>query len=176
LLNSEAIVFGKKLLELSGLENVQELELFPNPIRRKRLRTTPDQLDVLEKVFQSVHTPNSSLRSKLSKELGMSSRRIQVWFQNRRAKLKKQKISYPTTILSPEPVSLDESAKLTPSILEDQPRGAPVIVRNTALAMAVVLPPLSSLLPSHQFLTFRPSARSPPNLFLFENERLVYKV
>ena len=57
--------------------------------KKKRQRTSPDQLAVLERIFKGNHTPDQETRQRLSKELGMTSRRIQIWFQNKRAKIKK---------------------------------------------------------------------------------------
>ncbi|KAI8083402.1 uncharacterized protein B0P05DRAFT_489148 [Gilbertella persicaria] len=55
---------------------------------RKRTRATPAQLAVLEKTFSMNSSPNNRVREQLSRELGMSERSIQIWFQNRRAKVK----------------------------------------------------------------------------------------
>ncbi|KAF7727968.1 hypothetical protein EC973_006856 [Apophysomyces ossiformis] len=55
---------------------------------RKRTRATPEQLAVLEKTFSINPSPNTRVREQLSRELGMSERSIQIWFQNRRAKAK----------------------------------------------------------------------------------------
>lgn len=55
---------------------------------RKRTRATPEQLAVLEKTFSVNPSPNNKVREQLSRELGMSERSIQIWFQNRRAKVK----------------------------------------------------------------------------------------
>ncbi|KAI7863465.1 hypothetical protein BDF14DRAFT_1843392 [Spinellus fusiger] len=55
---------------------------------RKRMRATPYQLELLEKTFNINPSPNNRLRAQMTKELGMSERSIQVWFQNRRAKMK----------------------------------------------------------------------------------------
>ncbi|ORX62239.1 homeobox-domain-containing protein, partial [Hesseltinella vesiculosa] len=55
---------------------------------RKRTRATPEQLAVLEKTFSVNPSPNNRVREQLSRELGMSERSIQIWFQNRRAKVK----------------------------------------------------------------------------------------
>jgi len=56
---------------------------------RKRQRTTPEQLEVLEKVYENEKLPNSDLRKELAVQLGMTPRRVQVWFQNKRAKEKR---------------------------------------------------------------------------------------
>lgn len=70
------------------------MEILENQIKReeapkkKRTRTSTEQLRILQKAFQTDPMPNSSARCTLSKKLGMSSRAVQVWFQNRRAKEK----------------------------------------------------------------------------------------
>jgi len=56
---------------------------------RKRQRTTPEQLEVLEKVYETEKLPNSDLRKELAAKLKMTPRRVQVWFQNKRAKEKR---------------------------------------------------------------------------------------
>jgi len=60
---------------------------------RKRQRTTPEQLEVLEKVYENEKLPNSDLRKELAIQLGMTPRRVQVWFQNKRAKEKRMTFS-----------------------------------------------------------------------------------
>lgn len=59
------------------------------PDRRKRKRTTIDQYNILDGVFQLQPFPDSETRRNLSLRLGISQRRIQVWFQNRRAKIRR---------------------------------------------------------------------------------------
>jgi len=58
---------------------------------KKRQRTTPEQLRILEEVYTKEKMPNQSLRENLGKQLGMTSRRVQIWFQNKRAKEKRMK-------------------------------------------------------------------------------------
>ncbi|KIY66866.1 homeobox-domain-containing protein [Cylindrobasidium torrendii FP15055 ss-10] len=59
----------------------------PNEVKHRK-RTTSDQLKVLEGLFKSNTKPNGALRTQLAKELEMTPRGVQVWFQNRRAKEK----------------------------------------------------------------------------------------
>ena len=56
--------------------------------KKKRTRTTPEQLRILQKAFNADPMPNSNTRVALAKKLGMNARAVQVWFQNRRAKAK----------------------------------------------------------------------------------------
>ncbi|OIR59161.1 MAG: homeodomain-containing protein [Amphiamblys sp. WSBS2006] len=62
---------------------------------RRRKKTTDDQLDELERVFQVSEKPTSEVRKELGERLNMTPRCVQVWFQNRRAKKKKERGEYP---------------------------------------------------------------------------------
>ncbi|ORY20187.1 Homeodomain-like protein, partial [Neocallimastix californiae] len=53
-----------------------------------RSRATPEQLAILEATFEKNTSPNSKLREALAEKVNMSERSIQIWFQNRRAKVK----------------------------------------------------------------------------------------
>jgi len=53
---------------------------------KKRIRTTPEQLRILEKTYERETNPSQSLREDIARRLGMTPRRVQVWFQNKRAK------------------------------------------------------------------------------------------
>lgn len=62
---------------------------FYNPFEIKhRRRTSKDQFQVLEGSFQENSKPNATVRRTLAGKLGMTPRAVQVWFQNRRAKMK----------------------------------------------------------------------------------------
>ncbi|OMH85754.1 Retinal homeobox protein Rx [Zancudomyces culisetae] len=58
---------------------------------RKRYRLTPDQTRRLLEIFEKTSKPDSEMRKALGKELNMPSRKVQIWFQNRRAKIKREK-------------------------------------------------------------------------------------
>jgi len=60
----------------------------PANINRRRSRATPEQLAILEATFEKNTSPNSKLREVLAEKVHMSERSIQIWFQNRRAKVK----------------------------------------------------------------------------------------
>ncbi|CAO3617937.1 unnamed protein product [Cunninghamella blakesleeana] len=55
---------------------------------KKRTRATAEQLAILEDTFAVNVSPNSKLRKQLADQLKMTDRSIQIWFQNRRAKVK----------------------------------------------------------------------------------------
>ena len=55
---------------------------------QKRLALSRDQRQVLEAVYSVEKLPDAALRERLSKYLDLSTRQIQVWFQNRRQRAK----------------------------------------------------------------------------------------
>merc|ERR1712150_17375 len=58
--------------------------------RRARTTFSNDQLEMLEQSFQRTQYPDVYTREDLGQKTGMSETRIQVWFSNRRARLRKQ--------------------------------------------------------------------------------------
>jgi len=88
----EIMLLAMILLQLNGVK------LPPSPLeeagsdslnKKKRQRTSPEQLAILEQIFQTDKMPNQQTRVHLADQLGMSSRRVQIWFQNKRAKVKR---------------------------------------------------------------------------------------
>lgn len=83
----EVMLLAMILLQLHGVK-------FPGGFpdhnnKKKRQRTSPDQLAILEQIFQTDKMPSQQTRVHLADQLGMSSRRVQIWFQNKRAKVKR---------------------------------------------------------------------------------------
>ncbi|GAA5814683.1 hypothetical protein MFLAVUS_008182 [Mucor flavus] len=59
--------------------------------KAKRKRISPAQYNRLMEIFDQTDTPSSEIRENLAHELEMTKREVQVWFQNRRAKMNRTK-------------------------------------------------------------------------------------
>ncbi|KRZ19139.1 Visual system homeobox 1 [Trichinella zimbabwensis] len=73
----------------------QTYEMSKNEKKRRRKKTvfTEHQTKALEEIFQVSHYPDTQTRIKLGLDMHLPEDRIQIWFQNRRAKMRKMMIS-----------------------------------------------------------------------------------
>lgn len=69
--------------------------------KRSRTLTTPSQQRRLMQILEQTRFPSTDVREQLARELGMTPRRVQIWFQNRRQGMKKameQKTEHETSV------------------------------------------------------------------------------
>ncbi|XP_008943275.1 PREDICTED: homeobox expressed in ES cells 1 [Merops nubicus] len=84
----------EKLLKCEKYFSVTERLSFKRELswyrgRRPRTAFTRNQIEVLENVFKINSYPGIDIREELAHKLDLEEDRIQIWFQNRRAKLKR---------------------------------------------------------------------------------------
>ncbi|KAJ8421932.1 hypothetical protein Cgig2_003761 [Carnegiea gigantea] len=72
-------------------------------IRRKRYhRHTPQQIQELENFFKNCAHPDEKQRLELGRRLGLESRQVKFWFQNRRTQMKTQMERHENVVLKQE--------------------------------------------------------------------------
>ncbi|XP_032486525.1 double homeobox protein 4-like protein 4 [Phocoena sinus] len=94
-----------RLLSENAFKGGQSQPLRPPPpeARRKRTFISPSQTRVLVQAFERDRFPSIAAREELAHQTGIPEPRIQIWFQNRRARHPKQSASGPVNALAKGP-------------------------------------------------------------------------
>jgi len=89
--------------------------------RRKRRRTSPNELSILNNEFEIGQTPNKLRRLEIAEKVSMTEKAVQIWFQNKRQSLRKQTSVEKEITELPSTVSISTPIKPTLRKSESQP-------------------------------------------------------
>ncbi|KAI6227128.1 Homeobox protein OTX2-B [Aphelenchoides besseyi] len=88
MVNGNPLAFGL----LSGYGNMHPPITYktPPPGKRERTKFSPNQLSYLESEFEKCKYPQGPQRERIATQLNLTDTKVQVWFKNRRAKVRQK--------------------------------------------------------------------------------------
>lgn len=95
------------------------------PIKRRR-RLTSQESRFLQEAFRKNPKPTSEARSKIAQALGMPIRAIQIWFQNRRAKSRRDSGDATPAVIGVTPISMTAGAASGAATFQSPQSAVPV--------------------------------------------------
>lgn len=106
----------------------------PSTTTRKRTHLKSSQVSILQESFNTNPLPDATVRSRLARDLEVTERTIQIWFQNRRAKARKSDTTY-TPPVWPEPPTPPRyqatfRTMMTPEIFQELKQDPPVLKKR----------------------------------------------
>lgn len=125
--------------------------------RRKRRRTSPHELSILNQEFQMGSTPSKARRIEIAKKVSMTEKAVQIWFQNKRQSLRRLKSTdKEVTELPPTPdsssVMLAIPTDLAPTPLNESTPIKPALLKAHS-QLFVEIPAIAQLSPIRSFST-----------------------
>ncbi|CAB4032863.1 Short stature homeobox 2 [Paramuricea clavata] len=90
----EHLQLGSNMPEASsGCERESHTGAIRVKSSRNRKNFSAEQLSELERLFDQTHYPDAFMREAIARRLMLSESRVQIWFQNRRAKSRRQEVN-----------------------------------------------------------------------------------